>query len=225
MAKTEELDLDTAKKGGAGAKKRLKLILIIVASILLVSGSVVGALYFTGFMGGKKSVKAGKTDKADKASDKQKDKEITTQTKPALYLPLQPTLVANFEDPNAGAAYLQIEMQLMARDEHVLDIAKEHMPLIRNNLLMIMSSQKAVELKTRAGKEQLQKIMLETVQKVIAEGNGNHHGDVTEANKGKENEQTNDHKATDKTPDKPEQHALTDGPNVEAVYFTSLIMQ
>ena len=232
MAKTEELDLDTAKAGSAG-KKRLKLILIIVASFILVSGSVVGALYFTGFLGGKKSTsKAEKAHKAgdkqqEKDSDKEKDKEAANQTKPALYLPLQPALVANFEDPNAGAAYLQIEMQLMARDQHPLDIAKEHMPLIRNNLLLIMSSQKVAELKTRAGKEQLQKAMLDAIRKVVAEGTGGQHHNAsdTDKDKDKEKDKSSEHKDTNKAADKADEHAANDGPNIEAVYFTSLIMQ
>lgn len=190
MAKNDELELDTAKSSGGG---KGKLIIIIVAAMLLTTGIVIGVLYFTGALGG-----GGGKDKADSGK---KEEAKALEVKPAFYLDLQPAFVVNFED-QTNAAYLQIEMQLMARDKSVLDAVTKHMPVIRNNILLILSAQKYEVVKSRQGKEALQKTLLESVQQIVSEAA---HDTQAEGDK-----QEGDHA-------KPM--------NVEQVYFTSFIMQ
>ena len=121
-----------------------------------------------------------------------------------VFLGLQPAFVVNFED-QTHASYLQVEMQVMARSKEVLSQVSENMPVIRNNILFILSAQKYEQVSTRAGKEQLQKTILEAVQKVVSDA---------------ANEKTSaEH-------DKDKKNAATAKPeNVEQVYFTSFIMQ
>lgn len=221
MAKAEELDLDTKKDSGGGGKKgKLKLILLIVGILLLVTGGVLGALYFTGKLGGGDKAEHG--DKSAK-SDHKSDKQAADLPLPANYLDVKPVLVSNFEDQSAGATYLQIDMQLMARDPHVLDVAKLHMPVIRNNLLLIMSSQKVADMKTRAGKEKLQQTMLAAVQKIISDSAGQHGETKEDAAKSRDNKDKHDEKSKDHEKSKDNGHAQA--ANVDAVYFTSFIMQ
>ncbi len=205
MAKAEELDLDTTKKAGDGAAKKgkLKLVLFIVAGVLLLSGLIFGVLYFMGIVGGGDAPAAAEGhSKTTKTEGKHADLPVA-----ANYLDIKPVLVSNFEDQTAGVNYLQIDMQLMARDPHVLNVAKLQMPVIRNNLLLIMSAQKVAELKTRAGKEKLQQVMLEAVQKIVTES-----GAHPQAN-GKEEAA------------KPKTAEHGKSANIDAVYFTSFIMQ
>ena len=188
--KDDELELDTAKPSGGG---KAKWIVIIAVVMLLTTSAVIGALYF---MGGFSS---GEKDKADKHDTKEAEqKELVV--KPAFYLDLQPAFVVNFED-QTHAAYLQVEMQIMARDKDILDIVSKHMPVIRNNILLILSAQKYEVVKTRKGKEDLQTTLLEAIQKVISEANPGHGAD-----KEKNGKQAAPH-------------------NIEQVYFTSFIMQ
>jgi flagellar protein FliL len=216
MAKAEELDLDTtAKESGAVAKKGgRRLMLLIVVGMLLVSGLVFGTLYFTGMLGGGDA--SADANAHDNTAEKRDHKQAVVPV-PAAYLDMKPVLVSNFEDQSAGASYLQIDMQLMARDPHALDIAKLHMPVIRNNLLLIMSSQKVADVKTRAGKEKLQQTMLEAIQKVIAEAATNQHGN------GKEDAANSQSK--DKHEDKSKEGGHSKTANIDAVYFTSFILQ
>ena len=189
-AKDDELELDTAKPSGGG---KAKLIVIIAVVMLLTTSAVIGALYFMGGFGG------GDKDKADKHDAKETEqKELVI--KPAFYLDLQPAFVVNFED-QTHAAYLQVEMQIMARDKDILETVSKHMPVIRNNILLILSAQKYEAVKTRKGKEDLQKTLLEAIQKVISEANPGHGAD-----KEKEGKDAAPH-------------------NIEQVYFTSFIMQ
>jgi flagellar FliL protein len=191
MAKEDELDLDTTKKkaGGKG-----KLIIIIVLAVLLTTGTILGVLYFTGNLGG-----GGKQDNSGEASEEKTEKELVIQ--PAFYFDLQPAFVVNFED-KTHAAYLQVEMQLMSRDKAVNEQITKHMPVIRNNILLILSAQQYEVVKSRQGKEQLQAKVLEEVRGIVGPAM------LEELKKESEGEIN-----------------AKDVPNVEQVYFTSFIMQ
>ena len=168
--KEEEIELDASvKKGGKG-----KLILIITLAVLLLSGATVGALYFTGVLGGAHN---------EKGAD-QKDEAVALG--PAIYYEFKPEFIVNFEG-NQNAKYLQVEIQLMTRAPEVAKILEHENPLIRNNILLLLSGQKYDELCTLAGKEKLRAEVLKTIQQTV------------KAEFGK--------------------------PAVEAVYFTSFIMQ
>lgn len=189
MDKQDELELDDkAPKGG----NKGMIIVIILVSVLLISGAVIGGLYFMGMLDGGESAQTEEpadTEKADSAAP----------PKPAHYLDLSPAFVVNFED-QSNAAYLQVEMQVMARDPLVLEQVKNHMPVIRNNILLVMSGQKFEEVRTRAGKERLQQELLKAIQDVVAGARSQQAGEKD----GK---------------------AGSAPANVEQVYFTSFIMQ
>ena len=196
MANQDELELDvkTTKPEGKG-----KLIMLIAAIILLTTGSIIGVLYFMGMLGDSSSSSADKS--AENADAK---KEVVV--KPAFYLSLAPAFVVNFED-QTHATYLQVEMQVMARSKDVLDEVSHNMPLVRNNVLLILSAQKFEQVSTRAGKEQLQKTILEAIQKIVSDAAKEKFAAEHKEDKDKNKE----------TAGKAE--------NVEQVYFTSIIMQ
>ena len=83
--------------------------------------------------------------------------------------------------------FMQIEMELMARDQKVIEAVKNHTPLIRNNLILLYGGVQYEVITTREGKEQMLADGLREIQKVLAPRVGK--------------------------------------PNVEALYFTSLIIQ
>ncbi len=168
--KEKEIELDASvKKGGKG-----KLIVIITLAVLLLGGGTVGALFYTGVLGGGHSEKG--ADKKDKVA----------ALAPAIYYELKPEFIVNFEG-NQQANYLQVEIQLMTRNPAVVKTLEHEDPLIRNNILILLSGQQYVELRTAAGKEKLRAEVLKAIQKIVK----------TETGKS----------------------------SVDAVYFTSFIMQ
>lgn len=85
---------------------------------------------------------------------------------PPLYLPMDPPLVVSLND--AGSIrFLQVTVELMARDEHVISELKTHTPVIRNNLLMLLGGQDIAALTSRDEKEKLRKSALAEVQKIM----------------------------------------------------------
>jgi len=98
-------------------------------------------------------------------------KEAAATTAEPIYLSMMPSFVVNLDDDEA-MRYLQVDMELMARDQKVIDAAKNHMPLLRNNILLLFGSKRYHQLVSRADKEQLQAETLAEVQKLLKEKAG-----------------------------------------------------
>ena len=118
MAKSEAVK-DPATKG------KLKLILLAVVGLLLAVGLSVGATWFI-------MHKSEPAPAADPAA---------SNVKPvAIYEALAPAFVVNFNQ-NGRQRYMQVSITLQARNQADLDALKVHMPVIRNNLVMMFSGQ------------------------------------------------------------------------------------
>lgn len=89
-------------------------------------------------------------------------------TPPPLYYTLDPNLIVNFEG-GGRVRYLQLGIELMTRDEKAREAIELHAPVLRNNLIMLLSDQTYDELLTRDGKEALREAALAEVQAVMTE--------------------------------------------------------
>ena len=85
--------------------------------------------------------------------------------KASVYYAIDPPLVVNFEDGSV-VRFLQITMELMAHDQKAIDSATKNIPLIRNNLLMLMSNRNYQSLMSRDGKDKLRAEALAEVNDV-----------------------------------------------------------
>jgi flagellar protein FliL len=85
--------------------------------------------------------------------------------KPSVYFAIDPPLVVNFEDGSA-VRFLQITMEIMAHDEKTIESVKKNIPLIRNNLLLLMSNRNYQSMMSREGKEKLRQEALAEVRAV-----------------------------------------------------------
>ena len=141
---------DDAAKAPAG-KGKLKLILLIVLALLLAIGLSVGATWY--FMHSAQSKPAATA-------------EVNPNVKqPAIFEPMLPAFVANFNQ-NGRQRYLQVSITLLARNQADLEALKVHMPVIRNNLVMLFSGQSFDALATPVGQEMLRQKVTASVQEV-----------------------------------------------------------
>jgi len=85
--------------------------------------------------------------------------------KPSVYYAIDPPLVVNFEDGSA-VRFLQITMEIMAHDEKAIESVQKNIPLIRNNLLLLMSNRNYQSMMSREGKEKLRQEALAEVRAV-----------------------------------------------------------
>lgn len=144
------------------AGKAKVIILVAVVVVLLLAGGTTAALYFGGVIGHSKAAAAekGADGKAEAAAEKPKG--------PPKYLALDPPLVVNFDRQN-GVGFLQVKMQVMARKQDVLDAVQANMPMIRNNLLLLLGNQSYKTVNSREGKEKLREESKKEVNNVLAD--------------------------------------------------------
>ncbi len=139
----------------AGGKGKLKLIILIVVGLLLAVGLSVGGTFY--FMS-----RGGETPAADETATTQ----AAPQRKPAIYEVLAPAFIVNFSNTGGRQRYMQVSVALMSRDQAALDGLKEHMPLLRNQLVMLFSSQEFASLATPVGQEMLRQQATASVQEL-----------------------------------------------------------
>lgn len=146
MAKSEAAAVkDPATKG------KLKMIILIVVALLLAIGVSVGATWY--FMHSAQSKPAAAVEAAPVGKQ------------PAIFEPMAPAFVANFNQ-NGRQRYMQVSITMLARNQADLEALKVHMPVIRNNLVMLFSGQDFATLATPVGQEMLRQKATASVQEV-----------------------------------------------------------
>lgn len=159
MAKEEK-----AAEGSAPApKKSKKLLIIIVAAVLFIVLVGGGATVFLL----KKGDDHADDDEVAVEKDKSSKKKKGEKEAPPVYIPMEPFTV-NLVSEN-GDQYLQVTINVEAEDAGVGERLKQHMPKLRNRIMLILSSKKPSELAPREGKEQLADEIRESINAVIGE--------------------------------------------------------
>jgi flagellar FliL protein len=82
------------------------------------------------------------------------------------YIPLAPPLVVNYGD-TGPLKYLKAEISLRVDDAETVNAVRHHMPMIRNNLVMLFSRQTEEDIKSQEGKERLRITALEEINALI----------------------------------------------------------
>lgn len=150
---------DTPAIPGTGSVTK-KILVWGLAGAVLVGISVGGTLYLTGSLD-----KLG-VEKATASPATTAGMATVTPATPAQYLALDPPLVINFDDQGL-LRYLQVSISVMARDAKLLEVVKNHLPHIRNNLIILFSSQDFSTLSSVEGKEKLRSLALEEIQFIL----------------------------------------------------------
>lgn len=165
MAEEEQQDESVDQE--AGSKK--KLIIIIAAGVmalLLVTGAV---LYFMGIFDDEQpstSSDPAKEESAEKEENAESDEDDSVESA-ATYLPLSPAFLVNFKAGDIRV--LKVEISLLTTDDRVVDAVKLHDPVIRNNILLLLSNQDPEVLKSLEGKTNLQVAIKGVINKVLAD--------------------------------------------------------
>lgn len=183
----EEENEDEGKKSKGSLVT--KILLFGVLPLMTATILVVGGLFIAGVIpgnsgGGDSELTAeedsGEADVGDEGDGGGEEEQA------AVYIPIDPAFVVNFAS-QGKARFLQVTVEVMTRDPGVTDSVKLHMPVIRNNLMLLLSSQSYDSVSTLEGKEALREQALEVIQQILEEETGD--------------------------------------PGIEAVYFTSFVMQ
>ncbi|SMF97174.1 flagellar FliL protein [Methylomagnum ishizawai] len=188
MAEKDKLDLGEERKTSSVKK----LAFIVLGAVLGTLIAVFAALYFLGIFppkaadgaapAGQEATAAGhdehgaeKTETAEAAEHEGEEEDHGKHKKgkhgehdeaPTLYQDLEPAFVVNFQG-SPDARVLQVSLSIATDDASVVEAVKKHSPMIRNNLLMLMSAEDPAALKTTEGKEALRAKLLEEINAII----------------------------------------------------------
>lgn len=88
-----------------------------------------------------------------------------------IYLPLKPPFVVNYGG-KGRLKYLKAELSVRVKDSSAANSVRHHMPLIRNNLVLLFSKQTDEDIDTQEGKELLRQSALEEIRTVVLEEDG-----------------------------------------------------
>lgn len=153
----EENEEQQAEAGKpAGSKKNLIIIIAIV--VVALTASIGGTLFVLGFFDSSPTDEVGTDVAAEEAP--------SNKPAAAIYFPIKPAFVINF--PSKGRQrFLQVDVTVLTRDIAIFDAMQTHMPLIKNRLNMLMSSEVYEELQTSEGKELLRQKALQALQDIM----------------------------------------------------------
>lgn len=164
-----ELDTEGTATGTKSGRSKNKLLIwggvVLLAVTLLVGGSVMATLMLAGDKSGDSAAHDATDDQGSDAEGHVGDAEDSA-AKNVYYLPLEPPFVVNFGG-DSPARFLQVSVEVSSRHEQSLEDVQKHMPVIRNNIVFLLSSQDYEIVKTREGKEKLRADVLSEIQKIL----------------------------------------------------------
>ncbi len=129
MAKQSDAAADAAEP----PKKKARWLIPAVSGLVLLAGGGGAAWYFL----------------AHKSAERA---PVAKPAAPPIFVTLEPYVVNLAGDVDH---YVQVGIDLKVADAHVGDKIKEHLPEIRNGILLLLSSKSAAELATLEGKNTL----------------------------------------------------------------------
>ena len=153
-----DVEVADVKKGSSK-----KIFVIVAINVVVILASIGATMYFTGAL---TSAQA-KTNPASADGHKEK----AEAKKEAIYKALEPPFVVNIQG-DENTRFLQIAVEVMARDQDVIDAVEKHDAQIRNDLILLFSSQTSAALSNREGKEKLRDEGLKTIQKILKDETG-----------------------------------------------------
>ena len=136
----------------------MKKIIIIGVGVLLLAAIAGGAFFFL------KEPPPAEGEMAETG-------ETAASIDEAVYTGLDPEFVVAFQEPK-NVRFLKLGIEVMARDDDVIEDVKQHMPAIRDSIVMMLSSTDEDDLFSAEGKQDLRANILAAVQKVLEENTG-----------------------------------------------------
>jgi flagellar FliL protein len=158
-----------AKKDNSGL---MKIILIVVGAIAFLAVNA-GITYMLTNSGSNSNLNSGQpqgpTGAEHQAMGAAPEGRLSeAEAGKAIYFKFDPAFVVNFQ-AGEELRFLQVAVEVMSRDPVAIKAVEEHMPVLRNNLIVLFSSQDFTTISTRVGKERIRAQVLSEIQKILRE--------------------------------------------------------
>lgn len=139
------------------------IIIGVVAVLLLVAGG--GAAWF--FLGGSGDAQT----LEGNAATGEGTEQLAGDLDPPIYHGLDPDFVIAFQNPKT-VRFVKASIEVMVRDDDVIDALKLHMPAIRDGIIILFSQKQEEDLLTTEGKEKFRAEILQKVRDTLEELTG-----------------------------------------------------
>lgn len=167
----QDEDTEAAVVEGKSAGKK-KLILLVIIGVVLLAVCAGGTFAVMHFMGGDKKAEAGEAAaEGEHAEGKEEGEAAAPEHAPLVYFPFEPPFLTNFVI-NGRPRYLQLSITVASRDQDTIAALQKHMPLVRNRVVMLLSSEQFEILRSRAGREALQGKLTDAVKEILQKETG-----------------------------------------------------
>lgn len=226
-AKTKAVDKDedadnAEQSADEGKKKKKKLFIMIGVAVLLMSISIGGTLLAVKLLSSDsgKDVAEETADEEDEEGEEGEEgeedaEEVGIEAAPAIYYTMTPNFTVNFS-VDGRQRYLQAEITLMYRNPEVDSLLLLHMPAIRNQLVMLLSTKSFDELQNPDSREKLKVESLQAIQSILDKENAA----LKQKNKTDDEEEEEDEDEEDADQTEKENPLV-----IEQVLFTRFVMQ
>lgn len=157
MAAEQDLKLEQANPENEGGGKK-KLIIIIVGVLLVIAIAVGATIFFMSSDDG--------ADEDAAAEGEAVAEEVAEVKIPAQYIKMKPRFIVNY---NVGTRqrFLQTSIEIMTRKQSVVDAIELHNPMLRNEIVRILSEQDFKNLRTPQGRTDLKTTLQERLVEIL----------------------------------------------------------
>lgn len=155
----EETPTEGAEEEAEGGGKKKMIIFGVAGLVLLAVGIFVGPAVMNMISPPEESEGDG-------------DAVAEVVSSPPIYQSLHPPLVVNFKDEAGDSHFMQITMEVMSREQTVVNSLRDNVAVVRNALILLYSGSVYEEITTRDGKEKMLKDGLEEIERVMIETTG-----------------------------------------------------
>lgn len=105
----------------------------------------------------------------EEVAEEATDEAAAEPSGPPIYQSLHPPLVVNVKDAQGDTHFMQITMEVMSREQEVINAVREHTPVIRNALILMFGTSMYEKVSTREGKEEMLENALTEIQSVMTD--------------------------------------------------------
>lgn len=166
MADDDREDGENTEEGEAQpgfVAKNKKMILLGVIALVLIGASVGGTLAVVGMFSAPEEVEEGAEGEGAEGEGGEGGEPPLKQ---AIYYPIKPPIMVSFE-ARGRQRLMQAEVTLLTRESDVVATVEQHMPMIRNSLVLLMSGQIYEDIQTAEGKELMRVQATQQLQQLI----------------------------------------------------------
>lgn len=138
------------------------ILIIIIVGIVGIAGGVGGA-YIFGKIQQSPVAQDAAVESEDQPEAEAEETPVAEEKRDAIYFEIRPSFVVNIGS-TTRTRFLQIDVVVMGYEEVDMKALEQHIPAVRNDLLLLFSNQDAEALLTPEGKNMLREKSLEVVR-------------------------------------------------------------